>query len=137
LRTGDLGCMANGHLQLVGRRKNMIVTAGGKNVYPEDVEASFVGLPAKEICLFAAPWLFPGHEEELVLVARLDDTVDLEAFLRKVAARNRPLADYRRVSGVLPWARDFPRTASLKVKRDALADEIRRAGTNVSVRALP
>ncbi|MFI5309415.1 MAG: AMP-binding protein, partial [Polyangiales bacterium] len=40
LRTGDLGVIdASGHLRLLGRAKNMIVTEGGKNVYPEDVEA--------------------------------------------------------------------------------------------------
>jgi long-chain acyl-CoA synthetase len=129
LRTGDLGRLSDGHLVLVGRRKNMIVTEGGKNVYPEDVEASFADLPAKELCLFAAPWLWPSRarDERLVLVARLEDGADVDAFLRDVAARNRHLADYRRVAGVLPWARDFPRTASLKIKRDALADAIRSA----------
>jgi long-subunit acyl-CoA synthetase (AMP-forming) len=39
LKTGDLGWLdAADHLHLVGRSKNMIVTAGGKNIYPEDIE---------------------------------------------------------------------------------------------------
>src|SRR5579859_2143107 len=39
LLTGDLGRFERGgHLQLFGRKKNMIVTEGGKNIYPEDVE---------------------------------------------------------------------------------------------------
>ena len=39
LLTGDLGRLeASGHLQLLGRKKNMIVTEGGKNIYPEDIE---------------------------------------------------------------------------------------------------
>jgi long-chain acyl-CoA synthetase len=38
LRSGDIGQIdASGHLKLFGRAKNMIVTAGGKNIYPEDV----------------------------------------------------------------------------------------------------
>src|SRR5258708_38825856 len=39
LMTGDLGRIdAEGHLQLFGRKKNMIVTPQGKNIYPEDSE---------------------------------------------------------------------------------------------------
>src|SRR5438309_724116 len=52
LLTGDLGCLEpSGHLQLLGRKKNMIVTAGGKNVYPEDIETAFDGVPVKEYCV--------------------------------------------------------------------------------------
>ena len=41
-RTGDLGSIdVSGHLKLIGRLKNMIVTDGGKNIYPEDIEAAF------------------------------------------------------------------------------------------------
>ena len=127
LHTGDLGRLDHGALVLLGRRKNMIVTEGGKNVYPEDVEAAFEGVGAKEICLFAAHWLWPARptDERLVLVARLEDPATEDAVLREVSARNRALADWRRVAAVLPWNRDFPRTASLKVKREVLADSIR------------
>ena len=42
LLTGDLGRFdGSGHLQLFGRKKNMIVTEGGKNIYPEDIETDF------------------------------------------------------------------------------------------------
>src|SRR5581483_10357087 len=45
LLTGDLGRFErHGHLQLYGRKKNMIVTEGGKNIYPEDIETVFEGL---------------------------------------------------------------------------------------------
>jgi long-chain acyl-CoA synthetase len=44
LMTGDLGRFdSTGHLQLFGRKKNMIVTEEGKNIYPEDVETVFEG----------------------------------------------------------------------------------------------
>src|SRR5439155_11113440 len=60
LVTGDLGRLdSSGHLQLVGRKKNMIVTEGGKNIYPEDIEAVFEDLAAKELCIFAANYLWP------------------------------------------------------------------------------
>jgi len=60
LLTGDLGRFdAAGHLQLFGRKKNMIVTEEGKNIYPEDIEAVFDGLPVKEFCIFAANYIWP------------------------------------------------------------------------------
>ena len=61
LLTGDLGKFDDdGHLQLFGRKKNMIVTEGGKNIYPEDIENAFDALPVKEYCIFAANYLWPG-----------------------------------------------------------------------------
>ena len=76
LLTGDLGRFdGNEHLQLFGRKKNMIVTEGGKNIYPEDIENAFDGLPVKEYCIFAANYLWPGKtlgHEMLVLVLRLE-----------------------------------------------------------------
>ncbi len=131
LRTGDLGWLDDDRLVLVGRRKNMIVTEGGKNVYPEDVEAALGELSAKEVCIFAAQWLFPARrgDERLLIVARLEPP-EVSAFLAEITVKNRGLADWRRVAAVLPWHADFPRTASLKIKRDALAEEIRAAITN-------
>ncbi len=135
LRTGDLGWVdGQGHLHLVGRKKNMIVTAGGKNVYPEDVERAFEDLPAKEFCIFAAGYLWPappsragGLEagEELVLVLRgAGEPAGPDGLRQLVADRNRRLAAYQRVSGLLVWESEFPRTASLKIKRPELARQI-------------
>jgi len=123
LFTGDLGRLEpSGHLVLVGRKKNMIVTAGGKNVYPEDIENAFEGLAVKEFCIFAEHYLWSERSERLVVAVRADDR-DFAAELRR---RNRRLPDFKRVHGYLLWERDFPRTASLKIKRDQLANEIRQ-----------
>ena len=63
LLTGDLGRLnSDGHLQLFGRKKNMIVTEGGKNIYPEDIETVFDGLPVKEYSVFAANYIWPKKE---------------------------------------------------------------------------
>ena len=48
LYSGDIGKWDKGHLVLLGRKKNMIVTAGGKNVYAEDV--GLTGLCGPRIC---------------------------------------------------------------------------------------
>jgi long-chain acyl-CoA synthetase len=116
-------------LQLFGRRKNMIVTAGGKNIYPEDIENAFVGIPVKEYCIFAANYLWPQNRpggEELVLVLRLEPGQEWTPELQKqIEVRNRRLPDFKRIHGITVWGRDFPRTASMKVKREALAESMR------------
>jgi long-chain acyl-CoA synthetase len=128
LLTGDLGRFdGTGHLQLFGRQKNMIVTEGGKNIYPEDMENAFDGLPVKEYCIFAANYVWPkkalGKDKEmLVLVLRLEQNQRFDAkLLEEISARNRKLPDFKRVGGYLIWERDFPRTASMKIKRQELA----------------
>jgi len=132
LLTGDLGRFEqHGHLQLFGRKKNMIVTEGGKNIYPEDIETVFDGLPVKEYAVFAANYIWPRKElgqEALVLVLRLEQNQRFETSLRDdISVRNRKLPDFKRVNGYLIWEKDFPRTASMKIKRQVLGEEIGKA----------
>ena len=138
LLTGDQGRFeAHGHLQLFGRKKNMIVTEGGKNIYPEDIESVFDGLPVKEFCVFATNYLWPQKtlgNEMLVLAVRLEQNQEFDDKLREeILARNRRLADFKRVGGYLLWEKDFPRTASLKIKRGELADNIRNVRAREAV----
>ena len=129
LLTGDLGRFdKSGHLQLFGRKKNMIVTEGGKNIYPEDIETVFDGLPVKEYCVFAANYVWPQKElgrEMLVMAVRLEQNQRFDsALLGEIVNRNRRLPDFKRVGGYVVWEKDFPRTASMKIKRQELAEEI-------------
>ncbi len=129
LLTGDLGRFdGHGHLQLFGRKKNMIVTEGGKNIYPEDIENVFDGLAVKEFCIFAANYIWPAKtlgNEVLVMVLRLDAGQTFSTgIVEELHARNRRLPDFKRVGGYLLWDKDFPRTASMKIKRAELAEEI-------------
>jgi long-chain acyl-CoA synthetase len=131
LVTGDLGRFdGNGHLQLFGRKKNMIVTEGGKNIYPEDIENAFDGLPVKECCIFAANYLWPAKSlgrEMLVLLLRLEQNQEFtEALKQEIIARNRRLPDFKRIGGYLMCGKDFPRTASMKIKRTELAEDVRK-----------
>ncbi len=130
LLTGDLGRFeSNGHLQLFGRKKNMIVTEGGKNIYPEDIEKMFDGLRVKEYSIFAANYIWPEKtlgKESLVIAIRLEDKQSFTSELKEeMAARNRKLPDFKRVAGYMLWENDFPRTASMKIKRADLAASIR------------
>jgi long-chain acyl-CoA synthetase len=131
LLTGDLGRFDDsGHLQLFGRKKNMIVTEGGKNIYPEDIENAFDGLGVKEYSVYAANYIWPAKKlgpEMLVLVLRMEQNQEWNDALRQdMDARNRRLPDYKRIGGYVVWDRDFPRTASMKIKRTVLAEEIRQ-----------
>lgn len=135
LRTGDLGWMdAAHHLHLVGRSKNMIVTEGGKNVYPEDVEGAFEALPVEELAVFASGFLWPEQarlgDERLVAVIRRKkgngvEAVSADEVRAQLAAKNRRLPEHKRVRGVLFVDEAFPRTASMKVKRQRLAEALR------------
>src|SRR5437870_8611567 len=141
LLTGDLGRFDGaGHLQLTGRKKNMIVTEGGKNIYPEDIENTFDGLPVKEYCVFAANYVWKAKElgnEMLVLVLRLEQNQEFSHELeQEIHARNRRLPDFKRVGGYLIWDADFPRTASMKIKRITLAEEIGKSKDRSAVTSL-
>jgi long-chain acyl-CoA synthetase len=129
LLTGDLGRFdPSGHLQLFGRKKNMIVTEEGKNIYPEDVESVFESLPVKEFCVMAANYIWPQRtmvDEQLILAIHLESGESLTGALRQeITARNNRLLNYKRVRGIVLVNEDFPRTASMKIKRNELAERL-------------
>src|SRR5579859_3603632 len=129
LKTGDLGRIDwAGHLLLSGRKKNMIVTEEGKNIYPEDIEAVFESLPVKEFCVFAANFIWPKRSmvgEQLILALHLESGQSYsDALHNDIVARNNRLLNYKRVHGVVLLDEDFPRTASLKIKRNILAERL-------------
>jgi long-chain acyl-CoA synthetase len=129
LMTGDLGRFdAAGHLQLFGRKKNMIVTEEGKNIYPEDIEAVFDSLAVKEFCIFAANYIWPQRSmvgEQLLLALHLEPSQTYTEELRRdISARNSKLLNYKRIHGVVLYDEDFPRTASLKIKRNELREQL-------------
>jgi long-chain acyl-CoA synthetase len=131
LMTGDLGRFDDaGHLQLFGRKKNMIVTEEGKNIYPEDIESVFESLPVKEFCVFAANYIWPQRSmvgEQLLLALHLEPgQTYTEELRRDISARNSKLLNYKRIHGVVLLNEDFPRTASLKIKRNSLAEQLAR-----------
>ena len=139
LMTGDLGRVdASGHLQLFGRKKNMIVTEEGKNIYPEDIETCFRGAPGEGILRFRGKLLVAGaHDGGREACAGTScasrDRRSAATLIANLAERNRRLVNYKRVSGYLVWDADFPRTASLKVKRGELAEQIREGARREAV----
>ena len=138
LLTGDLGRFDGaGHLQLAGRKKNMIVTEEGKNIYPEDIETVFESLSVKEFCVLAANYIWPKRSmtgEKLVLALHLEEGQQYSEELHQdINARNNRLINYKRIHGIVLLDEDFPRTASLKIKRNVLAERLAKLDSGTAI----
>ena len=120
LRTGDLGEMdAEGNLYFKGRQKDVIVTAAGLNVYPQDLEAEINRQPSvRESCVVAAEGA-RGPETLAVLIMH-DAQADPELAISRA---NERLASHQQIRRWFVWPdADFPRTPTQKVrKRDVAA----------------
>ncbi|MEE2636701.1 MAG: AMP-binding protein [Acidobacteriota bacterium] len=105
--TGDLGTLDEaGRLHVHGRKKEMIVTAEGLNVFPEDVERVVDTVPGvRESAVVGVPR--EGSERVHAVVV-----LDTPTAPRQIASvANRALADHQRVREVLIWPGDrLPRT---------------------------
>jgi long-chain acyl-CoA synthetase len=120
LRTGDLGELdSNGNLRFRGRKKSVIVTPAGLNVYPEDLEASLRKQPGVRDCVVIAKERH-GNAEPLatLLLQEPSDAVARGA----IEGANRALAEYQRMHHWIVWPdRDFPRTPTGKPRLSEIA----------------
>lgn len=109
-RTGDIGELdERGNLYFKGRKKDVIVTSAGMNIYPEDLEASLRKQPEVKDCVVIG--LERGSAEPCAVLI-LRDTSDPAAV---VARANENLADYQRMRAWYVWPdQDFPRTSTQK-----------------------
>jgi long-chain acyl-CoA synthetase len=132
LRTGDLGYIdEHGFIFINGRKKNLIVTSGGKNIYPEEIEAHFnnsrviaeiliVGRKkpdsgGEQIFAVAVPNIgaleedYPGRElDDAFLRGRVKDAID---------GVNRSLPGFQKVSGFVLRREPFEKNAQQKIRR--------------------
>jgi long-chain acyl-CoA synthetase len=126
-RTGDLGAFdEKGNLYFKGRKKNVIVTAAGMNVYPEDLEAALRRQPQVRDCVVVGV-ARNGEEEPCAVLILRPGAGGPEAILR---AANQSLAEYQQVRLRLIWpGEDFPRTSTGKPRvaaiREAVESELR------------
>ncbi|MEW5966159.1 MAG: AMP-binding protein [Pseudomonadota bacterium] len=121
-RTGDLGRMEDGWLVLTGRAKELIVTAGGENVQPEEVERAFAAHPyIQEFALLEDHGRLLGlvlPEPGAIRRAGLDD---VEAAVRQAVAEVNPrLPSYQRVTDHAVTRDPLPRTRLGKLRRHEL-----------------
>jgi long-chain acyl-CoA synthetase len=133
LHTGDLARTGDGgHLYFQGRQKDVIVTAAGVNIHPEDLEAALNRQEEIRTSAVVGVEGRQGPEPVAVLLLR-DPSRDTAAA---VANANRELATHQQIRHWLIWPEaDFPRTPTQKVRKPALAEWIRSQSQGVETGA--
>ena len=120
LHTGDLGEIdAEGNLRFRGRKKNVIVTPAGMNVYPEDLENALRSQHGVRDCV-VIPFEREGNAEPCAILLMQDSN---ESGARTaVDSANASLAEYQRMRRWLLWPDlDFPRTSTGKPRLPLVA----------------
>jgi long-chain acyl-CoA synthetase len=118
-RTGDVGALDEaGNLYFKGRKKEVIVTPGGLNIYPEDLEAALRRQPEVKDCVVVGIERGGNAEPCAVVIVRED------ARIAGVVERaNQSLAEFQRMRMWVEWPeQDFPRTNTQKPRRKVIAE---------------
>ena len=129
--TGDIGGLdEQGRLFIKGRKKEMIVTPEGLNVFPEDVEGVLNGIPG--VRESAVVGVAEGSQERVHAVLVLDASVDVDSVLRQANAH---LQDHQRIRTASVWpGGDLPRTeGTRKLKRGAIRDWVASGGQAIDL----
>jgi long-chain acyl-CoA synthetase len=131
-RTGDLGALdEEGNLYFKGRRKNVIVTGEGMNVYPGDLEAALRQQPEIRDCVVVG--LEDGGNAHPVAALLLRGAADPAVA---VGRANRQLADFQQIRRWLVWQeQDFPRTPTQKPKLDLIQQAVQKQFSGTSAPA--
>jgi long-chain acyl-CoA synthetase len=127
LRTGDVGVIdEDGFLTVTDRKKDILVTAGGKNVSPQNIENLLKGIPWVSQALVVGdrrPYIVALLTLDAEEVAKLHDPQDVRALVEEaVAGVNESLASFEQVQRFEILDRDFSPeeneiTPTLKLKR--------------------
>ena len=126
LNTGDVGYEdADGYLVLTGRAKNIIVTEGGKNVFPEEIEDHFqLYFDVEQICITGyiknkaeksegiAAIIYPSAE------ARKNHKDDLQTYFESIVSEvNKTLQSHKKITKTIIADEPLEMTSTKKVKR--------------------
>ena len=127
-KTGDIGEFdGEGYLFFRGRLKNMIKSASGLNIYPEDIEPVLCKMPGvKDCCVIG---LEEGGDIRVhaVILIEKDEAWDNESVRAMITSANRILQPHQQIQGFSIWPHeDFPRTNTLKIKRGPVLQEIQQ-----------
>jgi len=130
LLTGDLGYIDElGYLYIRGRKKNLIVGSGGKNIYPEEVEANFANSRAIAEILVVGKKTHGGEIIYAVMVPNYefikedhpgkenDDAFVFDLIKKEVEETNRSLPIYKKISDFCIRKEQFEKNAQQKIRR--------------------
>ena len=136
LLTGDLGYFdADNNLFITGRKKEIIVSSSGKNIYPEEIEAHYLKSPfIKEICvmgLVSRPGEPFSERLHAVIVPNFDvlrgrKIVNAKEVIRfDIEGLSQQLPSTKRILSYEIWQEDLPRTTTRKLKRFEIEKRVR------------
>src|SRR2546426_5428146 len=119
--TGDLGELdPDGNLYFKGRKKDVIVTSAGMNVYPEDLEAALRRQPEIKDCVVIGLPRDGNAEPCAVMILR--DSIGAEPVVQRA---NQSLAEYQRIRTWFVWPEeDFPRTSTQKPRTNVILETV-------------
>lgn len=132
--TGDLGFMdPAGWLYITGRKKNVIVTKTGKNIYPEELEQMVNKLRFVNECMvyglesmetgdgtIVAVQVRPDYEAIKESFSREMDKEDIYELIKKeIAENNQKMPNYKRIRHIVIRDEEFVKTTTHKIKRQA------------------
>jgi long-chain acyl-CoA synthetase len=123
--TGDLGVLdEQGNLFFKGRKKEVIVTPAGMNVYPEDLEAALRGQSQVRDAVVIGLERGSNAEACAVLILARGNAVEKESVAKQVIdGANQKLAEYQKMRQWFVWPDDdFPRTSTGKPRRNVIRD---------------
>ena len=138
INTGDIGHIdGDNYLFLTGRQKNIIVTSGGKNVFPEEIENEFQLFTDIDEVMIAGYAMSDGSEgimavvqpsEALIRQYADDKPACKERIQQSVDAVNRALATYKKISKLVITYDPFPMSSTKKIKRPVAMQMLKDKG---------